>query len=128
AISIAEFEPFAYTIIKKGIKSSPRYVNNALVSDHHAIIPTEEYVELNKLSYDERRIYDLVIKRFLAVLSEASTYESTKITASIDAHHFYASGKIMKEAGWRALYQKNDVFDEEENEESSQTLPNIVVK
>lgn len=124
AIAIENYEPFAQAIIRKGIKASKRFVDNGKVSDHHAIIPTEEYVELHRLSYDEKRIYDLVVKRFLAVLSEQAVYESTKITASYETYKFYASGKIMKELGWRALYSNAENLDED-SEEEEQSLPNI---
>ncbi|WP_196029517.1 DNA topoisomerase III [Longicatena caecimuris] len=122
AIAIDAYEPFAHTILKKGIKVNKRIVDDSKVSDHHAIIPTEEYVELQRLSHDERCIYDLVIRRFLAVLSDVCLYEKTRIEGSCNKHHFFASGKIMKQAGWRSLYQRNDVFDEEEEEEI-QSLP-----
>lgn len=122
AIAIDAYEPFAQTILKKGIKVNKRIVDDSKVSDHHAIIPTEEYVELQRLSHDERCIYDLVIRRFLAVLSDVCLYEKTRIEGSCNKHHFFASGKIMKQAGWRSLYQRNDVFDEEEEEEI-QSLP-----
>lgn len=122
AIAIDAYEPFAHMILKKGIKVNKRIVDDSKVSDHHAIIPTEEYVELQRLSHDERCIYDLVIRRFLAVLSDVCLYEKTRIEGSCNKHHFFASGKIMKQAGWRSLYQRNDVFDEEEEEEI-QSLP-----
>lgn len=127
AINIDIYAPFVQDILKKGIQTSKRYVNDALVSDHHAIIPTEEYVELQRLSYDERRIYDLVIKRFLAVLSETAVFESTKIQARFEDFTFYASGKIMKTEGWRALYsQKDQIAEEGEDEDSEQRLPQIM--
>lgn len=124
AISIDTYAPFAQAILKSGIKTTKRYVDDTKVSDHHAIIPTEEYVELNRLNYDEKRVYDLVVKRFLAVLSETAIFENTKIVATFEECKFYASGKIMKTAGWRALYSQKDQFDEDE-EEMEQLLPQI---
>lgn len=130
AICIDMYATFAQDILKNGIlaskdaKSKRRFVDDTKVSDHHAIIPTEEYVELNRLSYDEKRVYDLVVKRFLAVLSETAVFENTKIQAGFEECRFYASGKIMKTPGWRALYHQKDCLDDEE-EETEQLLPQI---
>lgn len=124
AISIDVYAPFAQAVLKKGIQVSKRYVDDTKVSDHHAIIPTEEYVELQRLNYDEKRVYDLVVKRFLAVLSDTAIFENTKIKAQFEECAFYASGKIMKTQGWRSLYSQKDQFDEDE-EEMEQLLPQV---
>lgn len=114
AISIDVYEPYARELLQNGYKVSRRFVDDTKVSDHHAIIPTEEYVELQRLSPNEKKIYDLVVRRFLAVLSKPSEYEKTKIYAVFENMDFYASGKVMKTDGWRALYQKNERFDDED--------------
>lgn len=124
AISIDAYEEFAHEILKKDIPIHKRFVDDSKVSDHHAIIPTEEYVDLKALDYDERRIYDMVIRRFLAVLSAPSEYEDTKISATCEGLHFSAHGKIVKKAGWKALYQGN-IESDEESDEVDQSLPNI---
>lgn len=125
AISIDAYEPFAQELLKNGYKVSRRFVDDTKVSDHHAIIPTEEYVELQRLSSNEKKIYDLVVRRFLAVLSKPSEFEKTKIHAVAEHMDFYASGKIMIADGWRALYQKNERFDEEEELDDDQNLPSL---
>ncbi len=68
-------------------------MNDAKVSDHHAIIPTEQYVQLSALSNEERRIYDLVVRRFLAVLLPPCVYEETVIQASIEKRMLYGAWK-----------------------------------
>src|SRR5699024_12659232 len=65
-------------------------VNNAAVSDHHAIIPTEEPADWGSFGSNERKIYDLVIQRFLAVLSEPYIYEETRIQAKCSNEYFTA--------------------------------------
>ena len=125
AIAIDVYAPYAQAILKDGIHTSSRIVDDKKVSDHHAIIPTEEYVELHRLSYDEKRIYDLVVKRFLAVLSKTAVYENTKIQGVCEGLEFYASGKIMKQEGWRGLYAMKERFDDDEEEEDDQSLPMI---
>lgn len=125
SISIDVYEPFAQKLLKSGIKTNKRIVDNSKVSDHHAIIPTEEYVELHRLSRDERNIYDMVVRRFLAVFMPASEYDVTRISAKCKNHTFKTSGKIVVEAGWRALYNLKDVFDEDEEEIDDQSLPAV---
>src|SRR5699024_1433713 len=97
-------------------------VDNANVSDHHAIIPTEQPVILEELNDKERKIYDLVVKRFLAVLSAPYEYEQITITAEIAGEAFTAKGKTVKKKGWKEIYDNR--FDEEENA-GDQRLPAI---
>ena len=78
------------------------------VSDHHAIIPTEQFVDLTHMTIDERRIYDLVVRRFLAVLYPPCEYEQTEITVRAGEELFTAHGNVIKEAGWRAVYENLD--------------------
>lgn len=106
---------------RKDWKLPKSVVDNTKVSDHHAIIPTEEHVILEALNDNERKIYDLVVKRFLAVLTEAHEYEQTTVTAKMMNETFIAKGKVVKKQGWKALYDRH--FDEEDNDE--QTLPTI---
>ena len=124
AINIGSYAPFVQAILKQGIRGNKRFVDNQKVSDHHAIIPTEEYVELDRLSSNERSIYDMVVKRFLAVLMTPSEYDVTSIQAVAAKHQLKAKGTIMIEAGWRAVYQKQEYVEEEEQEEE-QSLPII---
>ena len=102
-------------------------VNNAKVTDHHAIIPTEEQVDLWRLSGAERNIYDLVVRRFLAVLLPPFEYEETTLTLTVDGERFYARGKIVKNQGWRAAYGPAFLPEEEEEDgdEREQTLPSL---
>jgi DNA topoisomerase-3 len=84
---------------------SVRYlVNNNKVNDHHAIIPTDEPVKLMNLTSEERSIYDLVVRRFLAVLSPPYEYEETKLTVTVGKERFFAKGKTVKVMGWKLAY------------------------
>ncbi|MEA1024329.1 DNA topoisomerase III [Bacillus subtilis] len=120
-----EVKPYAQyvsQIKKRGIKSHKGYVNDAKVSDHHAIIPTEEPLVLSSLSDKERKLYDLIAKRFLAVLMPAFEYEETKVIAEIGGETFTAKGKTVQSQGWKAVYDMADEDDEQEDERD-QTLP-----
>lgn len=120
-----EVKPYAQyvsQIKKRGIKSHKGYVNDAKVSDHHAIIPTEEPLVLSSLSDKERKLYDLIAKRFLAVLMPAFEYEETKVIAEIGGETFTAKGKTVQSQGWKAVYDMAEEDDEQEDDRD-QTLP-----
>ncbi len=111
-------------ILKQEIKSSKSFIDDAKVSDHHAIIPTEVKARIGNFNQDELKIYDLVVKRFLAVLLPAFTYLQTKIETSIDNLTFSTSGKIVKDLGWKKVYSKEEEFEDVEDS-NDVILPNI---
>ncbi|WP_249870315.1 DNA topoisomerase III [Oceanobacillus saliphilus] len=121
ACGVDEYSKTAATILRKDLKLSKAIVDNAKVSDHHAIIPTEEPVILTDLDDRERKIYDLVVKRFLAVLSDPYEFEQTTITAEIGAERFVAKGKVIKKQGWKEIY--HNIADDDSHDD--QRLPVI---
>ena len=83
---VGPYKGIAGKVKNRNFSGSLPFVNNAKVSDHHAIIPTEQVPELSHMTIDERRIYDLVVRRFLAVLYPPFEYEETVLTAEpVDA-------------------------------------------
>jgi DNA topoisomerase-3 len=126
SISVGPYAVFAKAVIHNGIRSSKRFVDDSKVSDHHAIIPTEQYVELGRLGSDEKKVYDLAVKRFLAVLSSDFEYEQTTVTADIAGEQFTARGKIIKSKGWKAVYEGAEIDEDEGGEtEREQSLPDM---
>ncbi|MGG0754103.1 DNA topoisomerase III [Brevibacillus laterosporus] len=125
AISVKPYTPFAAKLLKQPIRAGKHVVDDSKVSDHHAIIPTEQSVLMNKLSDKERKIYDLVVKRFLAVLYTPFEYEQISIRARIGDGEFLAKGKTITNQGWKEIY--NNHFDEEENGDGlkEQLLPKL---
>ncbi|WP_040047798.1 DNA topoisomerase III [Bacillus thermotolerans] len=117
AVDIHSYARFAAKIKKQGIKTNPAFVNDAKVSDHHAIVPTEQTAILSDLSDKERKIYDLIVKRFLAVLLPPFEYEQTTVEAVIGSEAFSAKGKRILSLGWKEVYGK-----EEDDEESLPAL------
>ena len=113
--------PIAQEILRKRPLQTKYLVNDAKVTDHHAIIPTEEAPELWRLSGPERNIYDLVVRRFLAVLLPPCEYEEVDLTLNVGGNVFAAKGRVVKNAGWRAAYGRSFRLDEEEEE--TQSLP-----
>ena len=127
ACSVGPYRTLAGKLINQPIPQNPFYVDNSKVSDHHAIIPTEQFVDLSHMTIDERRIYDLVVRRFLAVMYPAYEYEQTSIVAEIAGEPFAAYGNIVKNEGWKIVYEnRSDAFDDsEESDDKSQNLPEL---
>ena len=125
------YRSMARPVLNKEITASKAFVDDSRVSDHHAIIPTEEPPNLSEMSIREKNIYDLVVKRFLAALYPPFEYEQTTIRAGIDGETFIARGKIVLKEGWKEVYRGN-FEDEAEGEEAAesdhpaeQTLPPV---
>ena len=111
ACNIGPYKKFIPSLLKAPIKTSKAFVDDAKVSDHHAIIPTEEFVQLEHMSNDERKIYDLVIRRFISILYPAFEYEQTTLKASAAGQAFTAKGKIILSPGWKAIYDSSSAAD-----------------
>jgi DNA topoisomerase-3 len=117
-----------------GLEQLPlqRVVNDARVDDHHAIIPTDVEHDVDRFSPDERRIFDLVSRRFLAVFHPAARYQRTEVVTLVEEERFRTRGKITLEPGWRGVYglesdldkQSGQTSDEDAADESSE-LPKL---
>jgi len=81
-----------------------RVVNDKKVADHHALIPTRSEHDLDRMGSDERKVYDLVAKRFLAVFHPDAVFERTRVETTVNEHVFRTSGRRLIEAGWKAVY------------------------
>lgn len=122
AVMVEDYKSLAQQIMRDRPLKTKYLVDNAKVTDHHAIIPTEESPELWRLSGPERNIYDLVVRRFLAVLLPPCEYEEVDLTLQIAGNTFAASGRVIQNAGWRAAYDRSFSLDEEQE---VQTLPPV---
>ena len=118
---IGDYDDIITSLLKTPLKKQAHFVNNAKVSDHHAIIPTEQPAYPETFSEREKKIYHLVLKRFLAVLLPAYQYEDMTLYATIQNESFIAKGRVQLDLGWKKVYQ-NDVLDEDEE---IQSLPDI---
>jgi DNA topoisomerase-3 len=113
-----------------GLEKLPlgKVINDARVTDHHAIIPTDTDHDIAGLPRDEARIYDLVARRFLAVFHPPARFENTVVETRCEDHLFRSRGKVMIEAGWRAVYgeEADDTRGpSKEDEEREQKLPQL---
>lgn len=135
ACSVGPYKKLAGPLLTKPIKTNASFVDDKKVSDHHAIIPTEQFVQMEHMTNEERKIYDLVVRRFLAVLYPPFEYEQTTLKAEAEGECFAARGKVVKSQGWKIVYENSlGVDSEEEYEEEDeqdagsigeQTLPEI---
>ncbi len=122
ACGVGPYRKLAGRLMNQRIQASPSFVNDKKVTDHHAIIPTEQFVQLDHMTIDERKIYDLVVRRFLAVLYPPFEYEQTEITLDLGGETLAARGKAVKALGWKEVYETQDEEDEEQ-ELKEQNLP-----
>lgn len=125
AVQMKPYAPLAAKVLRIPIKASKAFVDDSKVSDHHAIIPTEQSVLLSDLSDKERKIFDLVVKRFLAVLFPAFEYEQTTIQAKIGKELFVARGKTVLAQGWKEVYDYDVEDEDSKSGVADQTLPKL---
>jgi DNA topoisomerase-3 len=104
-----------------------RVVNDAKVEDHHALIPTRSQHDLGRMDDDERRVYDLVAKRFLAIFHPDAVFERTRVETTVAEHVFRTSGRVLLEAGWRAVYGEEALGERAQDDDSGgdQLLPRL---
>ena len=125
ACGTGPYRKLAGALLNKPIQVNGSFVDDKKVSDHHAIIPTEQFVQLDHMTNEERKIYDMVVRRFLSVLYPAFEYEQTAMEAEAFGYVFAASGKTVKNLGWKDVYEGDYREEEDENEQEmkDQSLP-----
>jgi DNA topoisomerase-3 len=124
-VDIPEYETAARFVLRLDQLPLARVVNDAKVDDHHAIIPTDVEHDVSTFSPDERRIFDLVARRFLAVFHPPARYARTTVVTVVEEERFRTRGKVTLEAGWRGVYGVEADADKskEEDPESAELPP-----
>lgn len=97
-----------------------RVINDEKVSDHHAVIPTDVAHDVEKFTPDERRVFDLVARRFLAVFHPPARYARTTVVTEVEGESFRTRGKITLEAGWRGVYGLEPDAEKQSEDEDSE--------
>ena len=120
AVNVSDYSKVCNKLLKTTIKGNKSFVDNSKVSDHHAIIPTEERVFLGDLSDKEIKIYDLVVKRFLSVLCPPFEYVETTISGECEGENFRAKGNKVVNLGFTEAYGDDE-------EEQLDSIPEILV-
>lgn len=132
AASIGPYVAFVQEILSKGkLTLTSRHVDDKKVTDHHAIIPTKQRIEPNALAPDEKRIYDLIARRFLSAFYPDAELERTMIVTEVTGEKFITRGTVVLKAGWRAVdppgrEERKKADGEEENEDTE--LPAVQAK
>src|SRR5215207_6048379 len=106
-----------------------RVINDAKVTDHHAIIPTRSEHRVEKMSDDDKRVYDMAVRRFLAVFHPEAVWENTRLETTVATHVFRTRGRVLLEPGWRSAYGEVAAGSGEsrgtDDDEVDQTLPKL---
>lgn len=123
AVATGEYRLVAQELLKIKITGNKSFVDDSKVSDHHAIIPTEERPNLSSLSSEERKVYDLVVKRFLSVMLPPFEYIQTTIELNANGERFIAKGKVIKSKGFKKVYDKELVEEDSSEDLKDQILP-----
>jgi DNA topoisomerase-3 len=122
---IKDYEQLTKPLLAAKIAKSKKVFDNTKVTDHHAIIPTG--VHPTALNENERRVFDLVVRRFIANFYPECKISTTTVLGEVDKVEFKVTGKQILDPGWRVVFEKAKQDNEEnENEEEESTLPNFV--
>ena len=121
ACMVPPYNKHCAQILKSPIRPNANYVDNTKVSDHHAIIPTEHPVDIRSLNEKERKIYDLVVTRFLCVFFPPYEYEQLAIKVKIGSEQFSAKGRAVISQGYQAVFSDAD----EDEDDDKQSLPSL---
>ncbi|TCM98010.1 DNA topoisomerase-3 [Paenibacillus sp. BK033] len=120
SVAVGPYAPLARKLLRGQLTVTKRFVDDSKVSDHHAIIPTDEYVNLSALGNDERKLYDLIVRRFISLFYPPYTYDETSVVLTVGQDKLYAKGKVQRDIGWKELYGGSDArfaADEDDEEE-----------
>ncbi|WP_033543275.1 DNA topoisomerase III [Planococcus sp. CAU13] len=112
AVQTGPYRPLAATILKSPVAAQKGVIDDAKVSDHHAIIPTEENPPLHELSANEHKLYDMIVKRFLAVFYPQYEYDQTTVKLTAGGETFQAKGNTVRNEGWKRIYNDDDEEDD----------------
>ncbi len=113
------YEALIKPLLVQKLSPGKRLVDNSKVSDHHAIIPTEQALRLNSLDDEEKRLYDLIARRFVAVLYPPWRYEQTNLVTMVNGESFHSRGRLVTDPGWKAV----QAASADNNEPDEERLP-----
>jgi DNA topoisomerase-3 len=135
----SEYTKGADYVIGLDVLPLGRVVNDEKVTDHHAIIPTRSEHNLEKMGSDDRRVYDMAVRRFLAVFHPEAVFENTRVETTVavaeGSHLFRTRGKLLIVPGWRGVYDEVSADDKaaeaeartgEDEEATDQQLPRLI--
>ncbi len=118
------YNEFISKLNLKNLPKSKKVFDDSKVTDHHAIIPTN--VSPTSLSDNERKVYDIIVRRFIAVFFADCKFATTTVLGECNEVEFKATGKEILEQGWRVVFEKSKGDDENQNEDEEKILPTFV--
>ncbi|MEK5252461.1 DNA topoisomerase 3 [Paenibacillus sp. FSL F4-0125] len=119
SVAVGPYAALARPLLRKPLPITKRIVDDSKVSDHHAIIPTEQTVLLNGLSTEERKLYDLIVRRFISLFYPPARYDAVAVTVNVEGESFHVKGTTVKDAGWREVYG-GDMSNDDDEESSDE--------
>jgi DNA topoisomerase III len=124
-LPISDYRAAAEYVLKLDQLPLGRVVNDAKVDDHHAIIPTDIDHDVEAFTPDERRVFDLIARRFLAVFHPPARYARTTVITLVEEERFRTRGKVTLAPGWRAVYglETNGDRQSEDDEAEGGEIP-----
>lgn len=125
---VAVYQPYAQTILSmEELPFTKRIIDNSKITDHHAIIPTDIKINIEKLEEEEKKVYHTIVLRFLSVFYAQYIYSITKVTTLVENEYFISKGKTVLQQGWTAIYTALDIAKKENTKEQNreQTLPEL---
>lgn len=121
-----EYEKLIRPILDKSkIPITKRIINNEKVTDHHAIIPTNRFTNISRLGSDEQNVFNLILKRFIAIFYPHYIYTQTKVIVNVEDENLVAKGKVVDQLGWMKFYLSNSTSQGKGKNEDEQTLPSV---
>ena len=121
---LKDYEELTAPILAAKIPKSKKVFDNSKVTDHHAIIPTG--VHPNNLTNDERKVFDLVARRFIAAFYPDCKISTTTVNGEVDKVEFKVNGKQILDPGWRVVFAKDKPDEKEESEKKDEDDDNIL--
>ena len=124
---ITPYAPLVQPLMGKKLKKSKKVFDSSKVTDHHAIIPTGQNPQNVSLSHDEKRVYDLVARHFIAVFYPDCKFSTTTVLGEVEKIEFKATGKQILEDGWRVVFggksEPSENAENADNPDKEQVLP-----
>ncbi|HJV44753.1 MAG TPA: DNA topoisomerase III [Bacillota bacterium] len=122
-MSVGPYSSLIRSLPKGKLPISKRVIDDSKVTDHHAIIPTEEPLLLSQLDSDEKKLYDLIARRFISLFYPPYRFDEVQLIIEVAEEAFHAKGHVVKEQGWKAVYSMQKGVAEIEDDVQAESLP-----
>ncbi|AHC18415.1 MULTISPECIES: DNA topoisomerase III [Paenibacillus] len=128
SVAVGPYAFLARPLLRNNLPITKRIVDDSKVTDHHAIIPTEQTLLLNQLSPEERKLYDLIARRFISLFYPPARYDAVAVSVTVEQETFQVKGTTVKDSGWRAVYDANHYgMDDEEAEDRENNGQGVIL-